>query len=128
MIKNFFAAFVLIGHLLQSAALAQELSTMYLEANSLNFTCTVLTSPQPKQNVLLLQGFPNSRFWYQPLLLSWVNSTTSSSISAVACDLRGYSPGASPDSIGDYHYDVLASDVFALADAANFTKFHLVGQ
>ena len=67
-----------------------------------------------------------SRFWYDPLLNAW-DKDDSIAINAVACDLRGYSPGASPDALRDYHYDVLVSDVFALAEAAGFSDFHLVG-
>jgi len=44
-----------------------------------------------------------------------------------ACDMRGYSPGASPSNIDDYGYFNLSSDVGALADAVGFAKFHLVG-
>lgn len=46
--------------------------------------------------------------------------------SSVACDQRGYSPGASPPNVEDYDYDNLRDDVFAVADAVGFDKFHLV--
>lgn len=105
---------------------AAELSTVELEANSLTFTCTKLSTTDAKQNVVLLHGFPMRRSWYDPLMNAW-NEDDSVSLNALACDLRGYSPGASPDSISDYQYDNLVSDVFALARAAGFANFHLVG-
>lgn len=104
-----------------------SLSTVDLEANSLVFTCTLVTSNTTTgQNVVLVHGFPMNRTWYDPLLNSW-DQDDSMEINAVSCDMRGYSPGASPNSIDEYHYDILASDVFALAEAAGFEQFHLVG-
>jgi pimeloyl-ACP methyl ester carboxylesterase len=48
-------------------------------------------------------------------------------VHSVACNQRGYSPDARPPLQTDYNYNTLKSDVFALATAANFEKFHLVG-
>ena len=50
---------------------------------------------------------------------------------SVACDARGYSPGASPFDYGAYHYDKLAADIIDIVDAMGFGekfdgKFHLV--
>jgi pimeloyl-ACP methyl ester carboxylesterase len=108
------------------AAAASELSTVELNANNLTFTCTQLSTVDATQNVVLLHGFPMRRSWYNPLLNAWYNHD-SLSINALACDLRGYSPGASPESISEYQYDFLVSDIFALAVAAGFDDFHLVG-
>ncbi len=41
--------------------------------------------------------------------------------------MRGYSKNARPENLDDYHYDLIASDVLALADSFNIDKFHLVG-
>jgi len=47
---------------------------------------------------------------------------------SVACNQRGYSPKARPALEEQYNYNILASDVWALAAAANFSeRFHLVG-
>ena len=48
---------------------------------------------------------------------------------SVACNQRGYSPGARPEGIENYHYSMLRDDIFAVAEAMNFShaKFHLVG-
>merc|ERR1712135_203790 len=53
--------------------------------------------------------------------------------SGLSCDQRGYSPGAAPDDMAAYNYDILASDLFSLMDATNFSapyggKFHMVAQ
>mmetsp|Transcript_31043 Transcript_31043/g.87972 ORF Transcript_31043/g.87972 Transcript_31043/m.87972 type:complete len:328 (-) Transcript_31043:2544-3527(-) len=46
---------------------------------------------------------------------------------AVACDLRGYSPGATPSNPEQYEYKLMVEDVYGIADASGFDKFHLVG-
>ena len=52
---------------------------------------------------------------------------------SLACDARGYSPGASPNTMGSYSYNELIKDLFGLVDAfATFRskptggKFHVV--
>lgn len=45
---------------------------------------------------------------------------------SMACDLRGYSPDAAPQEYGAYNYNELAKDIFALADASGFDRFHVV--
>ena len=93
-------------------------------ANGLTFNCRV-AGPPAGTPVLLLHGFPEfSRFWL-PLLEHW--AATQAPLRAVACDLRGYSPGASPTDPAAYAYPKLASDVWALADAFHFSTFHLIG-
>ena len=44
----------------------------------------------------------------------------------LAPDQRGYSPGARPTAVDDYSYENLAADVHALAEAAGWSRFHLV--
>lgn len=46
---------------------------------------------------------------------------------ALAPDQRGYSPGARPQGADAYAYPELVADVIALADAAGFDQFHLIG-
>lgn len=115
------------------------ITTEYLAANGLNFTCTALkhTSQDPDaptKHIMLLHGFPMFRVWWDPLLSYWESILQNGelksplSVHAVACDLRGYSPGASPDAIEEYTYPVFAQDAFALAKAAGFDQgFHLLG-
>jgi pimeloyl-ACP methyl ester carboxylesterase len=137
--------FCLVGVLLFFAAWSTTEAVLtdgvYLAANGLNFTCTILnhtsrdTDAQVKE-ILLLHGFPMFRVWWMPLLEHWDSLLTEEggendlppmSVHAVACDLRGYSPGASPDDIQEYDYSIFAQDAFALAEAAGFGTFHLLG-
>ena len=129
------------------------ITTDYLAANGLNFTCTILkhTSEDPDapvKEIMMLHGFPMFRVWWDPLLKYWDDllmnaeeiasesraggyddmSLANVSVHAVACDLRGYSPGASPNSIEEYDYSIFADDAFALAKASGFEDgFHLLG-
>lgn len=131
MSKSYLSSLALVVVGLCRNLAAATISTVELDANSLTFTCTRLDSAASagdvaEHNVFLLHGFPMRRSWYDPLLNAW-DMDDSISVQAVACDLRGYSAGASPDALADYQYDLLVSDIFALANAAGFSKFHLVG-
>lgn len=59
---------------------------------------------------------------YNDLMLAMADN----GFSSVACDQRGYSPGASPPDIDEYNYENMRDDVFAVADAVGFDKFHVV--
>lgn len=98
------------------------IETRTIAANGWRFTVDV-AGPAEGPLVLLLHGFPNSRHsWTELLALLGENGYR-----AVAPDQRGYSPGARPIGIEDYHVDHLVSDVLALADACDARRFHLVG-
>jgi len=99
-------------------------SAVQISANNLTFDCNV-TGPTFGVPIILLHGFPNRGSWWEPLTSYWLMEQLP--FHAVACDLRGYSPGAAPDGPEHYTYDVLATDVFALADAVGFQSFHLAG-
>jgi len=75
------------------------------------------------KNVLMIHGFPESKEMYDGLM-SQLGET---GFCGVACDMRGYSPGASPDSQSDYLYSKLRGDAFGIASKFGFTHFHLVG-
>jgi len=95
---------------------------------NLTFQCRV-AGPEDGTPVLLLHGFPEFSIYWQPLLEYWAdeNRSDTNSLRAVACDLRGYSPLASPDSPDEYLYETLAGDVYAIADSMGIDAFHLVG-
>jgi pimeloyl-ACP methyl ester carboxylesterase len=79
-----------------------------------------------KGNVLFLHGNdgPMSKGMW-----SWtMQSLAKKGYNTFAFDQRGYSPEASPYTSDDYNYDLLADDIFAMADAyfGKDSKFHLV--
>jgi pimeloyl-ACP methyl ester carboxylesterase len=92
-----------------------------LRANRLTFRCR--EAGLEGEPVLLLHGFPETSRMWEPLLVR----LGAAGFRALAPDQRGYSPGARPRGVHHYGYGTLASDVTALADAAGFGRFHLVG-
>jgi len=89
-------------------------------ANGLTFDCR---GAGEGVGVLLLHGFPERAKMFDELM----RQLAAKGFRSVACDQRGYSPGASPDGLENYDYDLLRSDVFAIARAVGFQEFHLVG-
>jgi pimeloyl-ACP methyl ester carboxylesterase len=98
-----------------------------LQANGFTFQCRMSGPPLSEGStpVVLLHGFPEFSVFWLPLMQKWVDD--GESIRAVACDLRGYSPKAAPSNSSSYVYEKLVTDVYAIADAAGFNDFHLVG-
>lgn len=91
---------------------------------SLTFTYRIAKpGTERRGDVLCLPGFPEWAQMYDELLLTLVDK----GFRCVAFDQRGYSEGASPDNVEDYHYDKLREDIFAVASALGFGDFHLVG-
>ena len=86
-----------------------------LSANDLCFECRT-SGPPEADPVLLLHGFPHDADFWLPLTDHWIDAGVK--LRTCACNLRGYSPGASPDDLEAYDFDVLVTDVWALADAA----------
>lgn len=96
------------------------------------FDC-VMAGPTPAEepagNVYLLHGddgFQSKAMWAETML-----QLAAKGYNALACDQRGYSPGASPDDPRDYNYDLLAHDILSITNAAGFGKsfggrFHAV--
>lgn len=93
-----------------------------IEAGGLVFDARV-AGPRGGSPVLLLHGFPESSLEWEAQLVALARA----GYRAVAPDLRGYSPGARPPAVSDYALETLAGDVFAIADALGFARFHLVG-
>ena len=93
-----------------------------IEAGGFVFDARV-AGPRNGSPVLLLHGFPESSLEWEAQLLA----LGLAGFRAVASDLRGYSSGARPPAIEDYGLTHLAGDVFAIADALGFARFHLVG-
>lgn len=73
--------------------------------------------------VILLHGFPESSIMWSPLLEKAANA----GYRVIAFDQRGYSPGARPKGVSNYHIDLLTQDVIDVANQLGFDSFHLVG-
>ena len=87
-----------------------------------HFTVDV-AGPQSGPPVLLLHGFPETRYMWRDCL----RSLASAGFHAVAPDQRGYSPGARPPEVQAYTTDFLTGDALALMDLGGARRFHLVG-
>ena len=98
-----------------------DITIRELEANGMTFRCR--TAGDSGEPVILLHGFPETSHMWTDLMPRLADN----GYRTLAPDLRGYSPGARPDDVSAYSYEALASDVFALADASAFDRFHLVG-
>ena len=73
--------------------------------------------------VILMHGFPETSHMWIPLL----EHLAANGYTAIAPDLRGYSPGARPEGAEHYGYAAMAADILAMADALGKDRFHLVG-
>jgi len=97
------------------------IETKDIAANRMTFRCRA--GGDGGEPVMLLHGFPETSHMWLRLMPALVEA----GYRCIAPDQRGYSPGARPDDVEAYNYRALASDVFAIADAAGFDTFHLIG-
>lgn len=117
-------------HTAASAALpafsaASREPLVQIAANGYSFRARIagFDNPDPKGDLLLLHGFPETSIMYEPLIAA----ASRAGYRVVAFDQRGYSPGARPEGRSSYTTDQLVADALAVADAAGFNQFHLVG-
>ena len=95
-----------------------------IRANNMTFRARVSGSDnEAGDGVILLHGFPATSIMWEPLLAE----LSERGYKAIAFDQRGYSPGARPRMENAYTKGKLANDVLAVADAAGFERFHVVG-
>jgi pimeloyl-ACP methyl ester carboxylesterase len=92
-----------------------------IPANGMTFRCREAgASGEP---VILLHGFPEtSHMW-----IGLMERLAAEGYRCLAPDQRGYSPGARPEGAAHYRAEMIAADVFALADVWGAERFHLVG-
>lgn len=81
-----------------------------------------VSGPSEGEPVLLLHGFPQTRYTWRHQLPSLAEA----GYRAVAPDQRGYSPGLRPSPVEDYHVDRLVADVLEMVDCLG-SSVHLVG-
>ncbi len=84
---------------------------------------TFTAGPPDGPVVILLHGFPEfADAWtevMQPLAAAGYH--------CIAIQQRGYSDGARPLRVEDYHVDALVADVLSVADVFSAKQFHLIG-
>ena len=73
--------------------------------------------------VVLLHGFPE--FWFE--WRDYFEPLAQAGFRVVAPDQRGYNLSSKPQGVAAYRLDLLADDIFALADALGRKTFRVVG-
>ncbi|WP_194925233.1 alpha/beta fold hydrolase [Catenulispora pinisilvae] len=79
--------------------------------------------PQTGPPVVLLHGFPQTPASWQ----ATSRLLAAEGMRTIALEQRGYSPGARPTQVEEYHVDRLVQDVVGLLDALHLPSAHLVG-
>jgi pimeloyl-ACP methyl ester carboxylesterase len=82
----------------------------------LEFDCAVVNTSMPhKGNVYAMHGDDGkySKAMFAELMVQLAEQGYNS----LACDQRGFSPGASPNNASAYNYDLLAEELYAITDA-----------
>ncbi|SVA05373.1 uncharacterized protein METZ01_LOCUS58227 [marine metagenome] len=87
------------------------------------FNCRLAGMDNDGEAVILLHGFPETSHMWNDLL----PLLSGGGHKIIAPDQRGYSPGARPGKVRDYSIKRIAEDVFAIANAFDIDRFHLVG-
>ena len=100
-----------------------ENGLLRIAANDMEFRARVRNLGGEGEGVILLHGWPQSSIAWEPLL----ESLAEAGYQVAAVDQRGYSPGARPDGMLNYSIASIVDDVFAIADALGFERFHLAG-
>ena len=103
--------------------------TPYTTRPDLVFDCAAINASKfgaHKGNVYFMHGNdgPNSKAMWALMMEELANQGYNN----LACDQRGFSPGASPNISTEYNYDFLAKDIFAISDSYFGVggKFHVV--
>ena len=96
---------------------------------NLQFSCAFAKSTSAKGQVYFMHG--NDGAGSKGMFFDIMQKLLPLGFDVLACDQRGYSPGASPNNYSAYNYNELAADIFSLVDASGFSqnfggKFHLV--
>ncbi|MFL0804558.1 MAG: alpha/beta hydrolase [Agarilytica sp.] len=95
-----------------------------VEVNTNRFVFDALTAgPETGTPVILLHGFPTTSDQYREIL----SNLGREGYYAIAPDQRGYSPGARPTEIEQYHLQFLTQDIIDIANSLELENFHLVG-
>ena len=94
--------------------------TKQVTANGLTFPVVDHGSGPP---VLLLHGFPDSRFQWR----HQIGPLASAGYRVIAPDLRGFGDAPKPEGVEHYRLPVIARDVIGMLDALGLARVRLVG-
>ncbi|MDN5764070.1 MAG: alpha/beta fold hydrolase [Microlunatus sp.] len=79
--------------------------------------------PPDGRSLIALHGFPQTASSWSRV----ASRLAREDVRVLAPDQRGYTPGAQPSEVSAYTMDKLAGDVLALADAAGWSRFDVLG-
>lgn len=80
------------------------------------FDCAVVNTSMPhKGNVYAMHGDDGK--YAKAMFAELMIQLAKQGYDSLACDQRGFSPGASPNNASAYNYDLLAEDLYAITDA-----------
>ena len=97
----------------------------------LTFDCSYVSSTLSTTNGFVYHMHGNDGPQSKAMFADTMLQLADVGFSSLACDGRGYSPGAAPNDYNAYHYDALQSDIFSIVDESKYSadfngKFHLV--
>ena len=84
---------------------------------------TALAGPQDGEPVILLHGFPDAWFGWEPQIKALVGA----GFRVIAPDQRGYNLSDKPEGVKAYSLEILAADIAGLADSLGLKRFNLAG-
>lgn len=95
-------------------------ATKTITVNGLSFPVVDHGSGPP---VLLLHGFPDSRFLWR----HQIGPLAASGLRVIAPDLRGFGDAPKPAAVADYRLPLIAADVVAILDQLQIKRARVVG-
>ena len=101
----------------------KNVGVVEVKAGEFIFNCRTAGIQNPGEGVILLHGFPTTSYMYVDLM----GLLAENGYRVVAPDQRGYSPKARPKRLKEYRAEKIVNDVFSIADAFDFDRFHLIG-
>jgi len=84
---------------------------------------TALAGPENGEPVILLHGFPEAWFGWEPQ----IHALAAAGFRVIAPDQRGYNLSDKPIGVASYRMDTLVADVLGVADALGFERFNIAG-
>jgi len=84
---------------------------------------TAFAGPEDGEPVILLHGFPDAWFGWEPQ----IQALAEAGFRVIIPDQRGYNLSDKPEGIASYSLGILADDIAGLADSLGIKRFNLAG-